>query len=114
RHSLPRRPGAGHAATPYARSPATRSSSRCTPPRRSTTNWPRRIAICCPNAYSTEQVHPFRPATTEPATHPWCSDMEIPDMQRVLAVDGGNTKTIALVATLEGDVLGAALGGCSD
>ena len=35
-------------------------------------------------------------------------------MQRVLAVDGGNTKTIALVATLEGDVLGAALGGCSD
>jgi N-acetylglucosamine kinase-like BadF-type ATPase len=35
-------------------------------------------------------------------------------MQRVLAVDGGNTKTIALVATLEGEVLGAARGGCSD
>ncbi len=35
-------------------------------------------------------------------------------MQCVLAVDGGNTKTIALVASLDGEVLGSALGGCSD
>src|SRR5690349_17639742 len=35
-------------------------------------------------------------------------------MQCVLAVDGGNTKTIALVATLDGMILGAARGGCSD
>src|SRR2546421_3969438 len=36
------------------------------------------------------------------------------DMQCVLAVDGGNTKTIALVATLDGTILGAGRGGCSD
>jgi N-acetylglucosamine kinase-like BadF-type ATPase len=35
-------------------------------------------------------------------------------MPYVLAVDGGNTKTIALVATTEGEVLGAAYGGCGD
>jgi N-acetylglucosamine kinase-like BadF-type ATPase len=35
-------------------------------------------------------------------------------MQHVLAVDGGNTKTIAVVAALDGTVLGAARGGCSD
>src|SRR5262249_33306975 len=40
--------------------------------------------------------------------------MEMSRMQCVLAVDGGNTKTIALVASLAGEVLGAALGGCSD
>lgn len=35
-------------------------------------------------------------------------------MQCVVAVDGGNTKTIALVATLDGTILGAGRGGCSD
>jgi N-acetylglucosamine kinase-like BadF-type ATPase len=35
-------------------------------------------------------------------------------MPYVLAVDGGNTKTIAIVATTEGEVLGAAYGGCGD
>lgn len=35
-------------------------------------------------------------------------------MQYVLAVDGGNTKTVALVAALDGTVLGKGLGGCAD
>ncbi len=35
-------------------------------------------------------------------------------MQCVLGVDGGNTKTIALVATLDGTILGAGRGGCGD
>ena len=35
-------------------------------------------------------------------------------MDCVLAVDGGNTKTIALVAALDGTVLGASRGGSSD
>jgi N-acetylglucosamine kinase-like BadF-type ATPase len=35
-------------------------------------------------------------------------------MPYVLAVDGGNTKTIAIVAATEGAVLGAAYGGCGD
>ncbi|MGH2515067.1 MAG: BadF/BadG/BcrA/BcrD ATPase family protein [Ktedonobacterales bacterium] len=35
-------------------------------------------------------------------------------MQCVLAVDGGNTKTLALVAALDGTILGVARGGCSD
>ena len=35
-------------------------------------------------------------------------------MQCVLAVDGGNTKTIALVASLDGAILGAGRGGCGD
>jgi N-acetylglucosamine kinase-like BadF-type ATPase len=35
-------------------------------------------------------------------------------MQCVLAVDGGNTKTIALVAALDGTILGAGRGGCGD
>ncbi len=35
-------------------------------------------------------------------------------MQCVLAVDGGNTKTIALVASLDGIILGAGRGGCGD
>lgn len=35
-------------------------------------------------------------------------------MQCVLAVDGGNTKTIALVAALDGTILGASRGGCGD
>jgi N-acetylglucosamine kinase-like BadF-type ATPase len=35
-------------------------------------------------------------------------------MPYVLAVDGGNTKTIAMVAAAEGVVLGAAYGGCGD
>jgi N-acetylglucosamine kinase-like BadF-type ATPase len=35
-------------------------------------------------------------------------------MLYVLAVDGGNTKTIAIVATTAGEVLGAAYGGCGD
>jgi N-acetylglucosamine kinase-like BadF-type ATPase len=35
-------------------------------------------------------------------------------MQYVLAVDGGNTKTIALVASLDGRILGAGRGGCGD
>src|SRR2546422_10205770 len=35
-------------------------------------------------------------------------------MQYVLAVDGGNTKTIALVAALDGTILGAGRGGCGD
>ncbi len=35
-------------------------------------------------------------------------------MQCVLAVDGGNTKTIALVAALDGTILGAGRDGCGD
>lgn len=35
-------------------------------------------------------------------------------MECVLAVDGGNTKTIALVAALDGTILGAGRGGCGD
>jgi N-acetylglucosamine kinase-like BadF-type ATPase len=35
-------------------------------------------------------------------------------MQYVLGVDGGNTKTIALVADLDGKILGAGRGGCGD
>ena len=35
-------------------------------------------------------------------------------MPYILAVDGGNTKTIALVAALDGTILGAGRGGCSD
>jgi N-acetylglucosamine kinase-like BadF-type ATPase len=35
-------------------------------------------------------------------------------MQYVLAVDGGNTKTIAIVAALDGTIAGAGRGGCSD
>jgi N-acetylglucosamine kinase-like BadF-type ATPase len=35
-------------------------------------------------------------------------------MQCVLAVDGGNTKTVALVASLDGTILGAGRGGCGD
>jgi len=35
-------------------------------------------------------------------------------MPYVLAVDGGNTKTIALVAALDGTILGAGRGGCGD
>lgn len=35
-------------------------------------------------------------------------------MRCVLAVDGGNSKTLALVATLEGDILSVERGGCGD
>ncbi|HKV85655.1 MAG TPA: BadF/BadG/BcrA/BcrD ATPase family protein, partial [Ktedonobacterales bacterium] len=35
-------------------------------------------------------------------------------MQCVLAVDGGNTKTIAVIASLDGAILGAGYAGCSD
>jgi len=35
-------------------------------------------------------------------------------MRYVLGVDGGNTKTIALVATLDGTIVGAGRGGCGD
>lgn len=35
-------------------------------------------------------------------------------MQYVLGVDGGNTKTIALVAALDGTILGAGRAGCGD
>src|SRR5579859_948722 len=35
-------------------------------------------------------------------------------MQYVLAVDGGNTKTIAFVASLDGRILGTGRGGCGD
>src|SRR5947209_4490707 len=35
-------------------------------------------------------------------------------MQCVLAVDAGNTKTIALVAALDGTILGAGRAGCGD
>ncbi|QBD78812.1 hypothetical protein EPA93_23630 [Ktedonosporobacter rubrisoli] len=35
-------------------------------------------------------------------------------MHYVLGVDGGNTKTIALVAALDGTILGAGRGGCGD
>src|SRR2546429_3278634 len=35
-------------------------------------------------------------------------------MQCVLGVDGGNSKTIALVAALDGTILGAGRGGCGD
>jgi N-acetylglucosamine kinase-like BadF-type ATPase len=40
--------------------------------------------------------------------------MEHRDMHCVLAVDGGNTKTIALVAALDGAILGVGRGGCGD
>jgi N-acetylglucosamine kinase-like BadF-type ATPase len=49
---------------------------------------------------------------TQPA--PLGAHVEIEPMPSVLAVDGGNTKTIALVASAEGAVLGAAYGGCGD
>lgn len=35
-------------------------------------------------------------------------------MRYVLGVDGGNTKTIALIATLDGKIMGAGRGGCGD
>src|SRR6266568_4823464 len=35
-------------------------------------------------------------------------------MESILAVDGGNKKTIALVASLDGAILGAGRGGCGD
>jgi N-acetylglucosamine kinase-like BadF-type ATPase len=35
-------------------------------------------------------------------------------MECVLAVDGGNTKTIALIATLDGRIVGAGRAGCGD
>lgn len=35
-------------------------------------------------------------------------------MKRVLAVDAGNSKTIAIVAASDGTVLGAGRGGCGD
>jgi N-acetylglucosamine kinase-like BadF-type ATPase len=35
-------------------------------------------------------------------------------MSMILGVDGGNTKTIALLATPEGRIIGAARGGCTD
>jgi len=35
-------------------------------------------------------------------------------MSYVLGVDGGNTKTIALVATLDGEIVGAGRSGCGD
>src|SRR5436305_15290843 len=35
-------------------------------------------------------------------------------MQYILGVDGGNTKTIAIVAALDGTILGAGRGGCGD
>ena len=35
-------------------------------------------------------------------------------MQYVLGVDGGNTKTIAIVAALDGTILGTGRGGCGD
>lgn len=35
-------------------------------------------------------------------------------MECVLAVDGGNTKTIALVATMDGRIIGAGRAGCGD
>src|SRR5215469_12424914 len=35
-------------------------------------------------------------------------------MQCVLAVDGGNTKTIVLIAGLDGTILGVGRGGCCD
>src|ERR1051326_5129389 len=35
-------------------------------------------------------------------------------MQCVLGVDGGNTKTLALVAALDGTILGMGRGGCGD
>jgi N-acetylglucosamine kinase-like BadF-type ATPase len=35
-------------------------------------------------------------------------------MQYVLGVDGGNTKTIAIVAALDGAIMGTGRGGCSD
>jgi N-acetylglucosamine kinase-like BadF-type ATPase len=41
-------------------------------------------------------------------------EAETPGMQHVLAVDGGNTKTIALVAALDGTIVGIGRGGCSD
>src|SRR5215813_8252238 len=40
--------------------------------------------------------------------------METSGMQCVLAVDGGNSKTIALVAAPDGTVLGMGRGGCGD
>ena len=35
-------------------------------------------------------------------------------MTYILGVDGGNTKTIALVARMDGTVVGAGRGGCGD
>jgi N-acetylglucosamine kinase-like BadF-type ATPase len=38
----------------------------------------------------------------------------VESLEYVLGVDGGNTKTIALVARLDGSIVGAGRGGCSD
>ena len=35
-------------------------------------------------------------------------------MTYILGVDGGNTKTIALVARIDGTIVGAGRGGCGD
>src|SRR5260370_1696188 len=57
------------------------------------TKWPRHTGNIYPTAYYSRR------------------EMQ---MQCVLAVDGGNTKPIALVAALDGTILGAGRGGCGD
>src|SRR5262245_56825794 len=42
------------------------------------------------------------------------ASVESADIPCVLAVDGGNTKTLAIVAALDGGILGVGRGGCSD
>src|SRR5258707_4321069 len=69
-----------------------RLSSRCIKRKRYTTRWPLHTGNIYANACFTRRQ---------------C-------MNYVLAVDGGNTKTIALVAALDGTILGAGRGGCAD
>src|SRR5205807_10529707 len=81
-----------------------------------TTRWPLHTGNIYPSAYFTRRqcmcgTNPShqRRSSAASATH---SDGMQGDY--VLAVDGGNTKTIALVAALDGTILGAGRGGCAD
>src|SRR5262249_22618374 len=99
------------APTPFGRSRAIRWFSRFTPPRRSTTIWLWPTSAGCRGASSTEgwgsRAGIFRQADRGCCVHNQ-------DMPCVLAVDRGNNQTIAVVAALDGSLLGTALGGCAD
>src|SRR2546426_11971918 len=90
------------------------------------TRWPPRTGTIYLNAYSTNlyklasQLHSYIVGVT--LGSPWkhvVTQETVPgrrqcSMHYVLGVDGGNTKTIALVASLDGAILGAGRGGCGD
>src|SRR5439155_2993074 len=94
RRSRPRQPGAEPAATPCARSAPTRSSSTPSSPSASTPRSQPPTSATCPRGCS----------PPEDAT----------DVGLLLGVDGGNTKTIAVVARRDGSVAGVGKSGLSD